>query len=139
MPEQRSHFFCISTRNSARSARAFNFALSRSSSAIRFAVGSTAFGFGPRLFGIALPSSPRSRAPRHVARCDEYSPSRRSTAAISPGPQRSASAKIRRLYSLVNWRRFPLAGTSGSGLSVAALSSFRSPSSARVYRRELNA
>ena len=58
--------------------------LSRSSSAIRLSRGSTTRRAGPRFFG-APASSPRSRAARHVVRCEEYSPSRRSSAPIAPG------------------------------------------------------
>jgi hypothetical protein len=77
--------------------------------------------FGPRFFGDNPASSPRSRAARQVVNSDEYSPSRRSRAPISPGfVHRSASRTIRRLYSAVNRRRSALATTSTSGRLAAA-------------------
>ena len=97
----------MSTRNSARSARALVLANSRSSSVILRSLSSGfALALGPRFFGSspALPS--RSRTARQLARCDDYRPSRRSMAPSSPGfLQLSASAKILRLYSAVKRRR----------------------------------
>src|SRR5206468_11794923 len=77
--------------------------------------GSTPRRAGPRFFG-APASSPRSRAARHVVRCEEYSPSRRSNAPTAPGVlQASASRTIFRLYSTVNRRRVAFATTSIAG------------------------
>ena len=56
-------------------------------------------------------------------RCSQSNPSRRSSRATSPGcVQRSASSRIRSRYSAVNWRRFGLAATSGSGGGLAPIS-----------------
>src|SRR5439155_1313121 len=53
---------------------------------------------------------------RHVVRCEEYSPSRRSNAPTAPGVlQASASRTIFRLYSTVNRRRVAFATTSIAG------------------------
>src|SRR5438445_7056559 len=74
--------------------------------------GSTTRRAGPRFVG-AQASSPPPRAARHVVRCEEYSPSRRSNAPIAPGVlQASASRTILRLYSTVNRRRVAFATTS---------------------------
>src|SRR4030095_4169918 len=116
-PQQRRDFFCTSTSASARSARFFHFAISRSWSAICLSRGSGGGAFGPRFFGASASSSPRSRAARHVVRCEEYSPSRRSSAPIAPGVvHRSASRTMRRLYSAVKRRRCGLATTSVSAV-----------------------
>src|SRR6266852_2211255 len=109
-------FFWTSTSASACSARLFHRPTSRSSSAIRLSRESGGVTFGPRFFGDNPASSPRSRAARQVVNSDEYSPSRRSRAPISPGfVHRSASRTIRRLYSAVNRRRSALATTSTWG------------------------
>jgi hypothetical protein len=101
---------------SARSARTVNFAISRACSAIFLSRGSAGAAFGPRLLGAAPgANSPRSLACRQVVRWDEYSPSRRSSAPISPEPlQASASFTILRLYSTVNARRLAFSVTSVS-------------------------
>src|SRR3954470_22275874 len=99
---------------SARSARVVSLAIWGSISALFLSRGSTGAACGPRFF-VAAPgaSSPRSRACRHVVRWDEYSPSRRSSAPISPGPlQASASFTIFLLYSTVNARRLAFSVTS---------------------------
>src|SRR5438552_3776124 len=117
VPSSAASFFGTSTSASARSARLLWRPTSRSSSAIFLSRGSGATTFGPRFFADSPSSSPRSRADRHVVRSEEYSPSRRSSAPISPGRvQRSASRTIRRLYSAVNRRRSAFATTSTSGL-----------------------
>jgi hypothetical protein len=123
---------------SARSARVVSLAISRACSAIFLSRGSAATAFGPRFF-VAAPGarSPRSRAARHVASCEEYSPSRRSRAPISPGAlQASVSFTILRLYSTVKDRRLAFSVTSVSsprdviavavmmGSSLALLSKF---------------
>ena len=62
----------------------------------------------------------RALALRQAVRCELYNPSRRSRRPTSPGcVQRSASSRIRSRYSAVNWRRFGLATTSGSGVGLA--------------------
>src|SRR2546425_8230212 len=115
VPSNAATFFCSSTKASARSARCFHRAISRACAVIVLSRGSTARGAGPRFFG-APANSPRSRAARHVVRCEEYSPSRRSSAPIAPGVlQPSASRTIFRLYSRVNCRRVAFAATSISG------------------------
>src|SRR5207245_1905006 len=107
--------FCSSTSASARSARFCHRLISRACSASLLSRGSTTRRAGPRFVG-APASSPRSRAARHVVRCEEYSPSRRSNAPIAPGVLHpSASRTIFRLYSPVNCRRFALATTSIAG------------------------
>src|SRR5439155_1069029 len=119
VPSNAATFFWTSTNASARSARFCHRAISRSCSAIFLSRGSGGATFGPRFFGDSPSSSPRSRAARQVTRCEEYSPSRRSSAPISPGfVHRSASRTIRRLYSAVNRRRSAFATTSTSGLSA---------------------
>src|SRR5207245_3318791 len=121
-PKSAATFFWSSTSASARSARCFHRAISRSCSAIFLSRGSGGVAFGPRGFGASPASSPRSRAARQVVRCEEYNPSRRSSAPSSPGfVQRSASRTIRRLYSAVNRRRCALATTSVSPSTGAAL------------------
>jgi hypothetical protein len=116
---------------SARSARLVSFSFWRSSSAIRLSLGSGGVVFGPRFFSVAPgASSPRSRAARHVVRCDEYSPSRRSSSPIAPGVlQASASFTILRLYSTPNCRRraFSVTSVSSTGEAIAdAVMSVRS-------------
>ena len=64
--------FRISAMASARSARVVSFAFWRSSSAMRLSRGSGAVVVGPRFLAFAPgANSPRSRAWRHVVRCDE--------------------------------------------------------------------
>src|SRR5439155_13687581 len=107
--------FCSSTSASARSARFFHRLISRSCSASFLSRGSATRRTGPRFFG-APASSPRSRAARHVVRCEEYNPSRRNNAPTAPGVlHASASRTIFRLYSTVNRRRVAFAVTSISG------------------------
>ena len=65
-------------------------------------------------------ATPSRRARRHSVRCEEYSPSRRSNAAIWPGSWHpSASFRIPSLYSALNCRRLAFSGTSGSGRDAA--------------------
>jgi hypothetical protein len=60
-------------------------------------------------------SAPSSRCLRQSVRCEEYSPSRRSRAPISPlFMQASASSRIRSLYCAVNRRRLGRSTSSGS-------------------------
>ena len=77
--------------------------------------GLISFAAGPRFFGVSPARPPRSWARRHSTRLDEYSPSRRSRAPISPGfVQAAASSRIFRLYSAVNRRRRGFEATSVS-------------------------
>ncbi len=97
----------------ARSARCFHRTISRTCAVMVLSRASTARGAGPRFF-VAPANSPRSRAARHTARCDEYRPSRRSSAPPRPASYtRPSSRTIRRLYSRVK-RRAP-AGTLSGG------------------------
>src|SRR4029450_2014695 len=115
VPSNAATCFCSSTSASARSARFCHRLSSRACSASFLSRGSTTRRAGPRFFG-APASSPRSRAARHVVRCEEYSPSRRSNAPTAPGVlQPSASRTIFRLYSTVNRRRVAFATTSIAG------------------------
>ena len=67
-------------------------------------------------------TSPDDAPWRQAARWEVYNPSRRSSRPTSPGcVQRSASSRIRSRYSAVNWRRFGLATTSGSGAGLVPL------------------
>src|SRR5207245_10247151 len=112
VPSNAATCFCRATSASARSARFCHRLRSRACSASFLSRGSTTRRAGPRFFG-APASSPRSRAARHVVRCEEYSPSRRSNAPTAPGVlQPSASLTIFRLYSTVNRRRVAFATTS---------------------------
>src|SRR5207244_4803023 len=112
VPSNAATCFCSSTSASARSARFCHRLISRACSASLLSRGSTTRRAGPRFVG-APASSPRSRAARHVVRCEEYSPSRRSNAPIAPGVlQPSAPRTIFRLYSTVNRRRVAFATTS---------------------------
>ena len=65
------------------------------------------------------PASP-SRCCRQVVRCDEYRPSRRSSAPTAPGlAHASASRRMRSLYSAVNRRRTGFSATcTSSGTTV---------------------
>jgi hypothetical protein len=86
VPSNAAMFFCTSIRASARSARFRQNVVARSNSAIRLSRGSGIRGAGPRFFTAVGPArTPRSRAARHVVKCGEYSPSRRSKAPIAPG------------------------------------------------------
>src|SRR4029450_13820707 len=115
VPSNAATCFCRATSASARSARFCHRLISRACSASFLSRGSTTRRAGPRFFG-APASSPRSRAARHVVRCEEYSPSRRSNAPTAPGALHpSASRTIFRLYSTVNRRRVAFATTSIAG------------------------
>ena len=77
-------------------------------------------GLVPRFFGAGASGEPLRRALRHTDKCELYKPSRRSSRPISPGRvQRSASSRIRKRYSALNWRRFGFAATSGPGARTA--------------------
>src|SRR5688572_26000319 len=89
--------------------------LSRRKCSFSTSSGSRVFALRPRFLDASPVNWPCSRCRRHAANADEYSPSRRKSAAIPPGPHVSASSRMRNLYSAV-WRlRIGLAGTSGSG------------------------
>src|SRR4249920_486708 len=71
--------------------------------------------FGPRLTGANAASSAASRWRRQVLKDEEYTPSRRISAPISPGLlQRSAASRIRRLSALEKCLRRARGTTSGS-------------------------
>src|SRR5206468_10487062 len=115
VPSNAATCFCTSPSASAVSARFCHRLISRACSASCLSRGSTTRRAGPRFFG-APASSPRSRAARHVVRCEEYSASRRSNAPTAPGVLHpSASRTIFRLYSTVNRRRVAFATTSIAG------------------------
>src|SRR3990167_1401656 len=72
---------------------------------------------GPRLLESVPVSSPAAYWRRHVASDDEYAPSRRISAPISPGLVHAAAAStMRRLSALVKRRRLATATTSESML-----------------------
>lgn len=72
---------------------------------------------GPRFLEAAALSSPAEYWRRHVASADEYTPSRRISAPISPGFVHAAAAStMRRLSALVMLRRLATATTSASML-----------------------
>src|SRR5437016_6238865 len=113
IPKISETFFCSSTNPSARSARRLSRKFSRSNSPTLSANGFFSRRCGPRLFAVNPANSPRSRCLRQFVRLDQYKPSRRSSAPISPlCLQLSASRKTSSLYSAVNRRRSPLAKTS---------------------------
>src|SRR5271169_3047752 len=80
---------------------------------------------------------PAWRSRRQLTKCEEYKPSRRSSAPTPPGVAEAASAssRMRILYSMGNVRRLALATTSESGreepgeapASAAAALRFGSP------------
>src|SRR3989338_8086330 len=109
-------FFWSSTKPPARSARALSRAVSRSRTLTLSANGFLGLGEGPR-FRDNPSSSPLSRCLRHWVKLEEYSPSRLSSAPISPRPLKaSASRKTLSLYSAVYRRRVGFAITSTSAL-----------------------
>src|SRR5438132_5888575 len=122
IPKISETFFCSSTNPSARSARRLSRKFSRSNSPTLSANGFFSRRCGPRLFAVNPANSPRSRCLRQFVRLDQYKPSRRSSAPISPlCLQLSASRKTSSLYSAVNRRRSPLAKTSTSLEDIAPL------------------
>src|SRR2546428_9039908 len=122
IPKISETFFCSSTNPSARSARRLSRKFSRSNSRTLSANGFFSRRCGPRLFAVNPANSPRSRCLRQFVRLDQYKPSRRSSAPISPlCLQLSASRKTSSLYSAVNRRRSPLAKTSTSLEDIAPL------------------
>src|SRR5580765_1937076 len=98
-----------------------------------------ASSLGPRFCGASAARSAASRWRRQVLKLEEYTPSRRINAPISPGlVQRSAASKMRRLSALDKCRRRArgttsesvtgrVAGAADSGASSVAL---RAPSNA---------
>src|SRR3954454_13328787 len=71
---------------------------------------------GPRFWGANAWRTTASRSRRQVVNREEYKPSRRRRAPTPPEPfARSASARIRCLYSAVKRRRLAWATTSGLG------------------------
>ena len=104
---------------SACSSRWLSRAFSRSSSATRRASGDGGTAGRPRFLGVSAARLPCSRCRRQVVRCDEYNPSRRSSAPNSPVPaQASACRRTPSLYSAVNRRRAARSATSGSGVEI---------------------
>lgn len=96
-------------------------ARSRSSASIRRASARAASGFGPRRLALSAEFSWTSISRRQWVRCELYSPSRRSSAPISPGAlQAAASRRMRRLYAAEKRRRLACATTSGSGSRTEA-------------------
>ena len=105
---------CAACNSCSRRATCASSARTFASSGLRSA------GFAPRFFEANFRSEPLRRALRQAVRCELYNPSRRSSRPTSPRcVQRSASSRIRSRYSAVNWRRFGLATTSGSGVGLA--------------------
>jgi malate dehydrogenase (oxaloacetate-decarboxylating) len=91
-PSKAATFFWTSMTNRALSSRLLSLSLSRVSSAIRSTWSRSAAGLGPRFRGASAASSAALRCLRQVLRLDEYTPSRRINAPISPGAlQRSAA------------------------------------------------
>src|SRR5580658_1846993 len=112
-PKSSETFFWISQMICSLAFSALRCAISRSLAASSRASGLGSCALGPRFFGARPSSSPRSRACRHVTRCDEYSPSRRSREPIWPGSvQASASCRTFLLYSAVKRRLWALDVTS---------------------------
>jgi len=67
---------------------------------------------GPRFWGANARRMRASRSRRHVVNREDYKPSRRSSAPTPPEPlARSASARMRCLYSAVKRRRLACATT----------------------------
>ena len=85
----------LASSRSARSARAVALANSRRS----------ADAFDGRAAGARPVRAPLSRALRHSDRCEEYSPSRRSSTPRAAGSAASYSARTSSLYLAVNDRR----------------------------------
>jgi len=75
----------------------------------------------PRLRGVRASRLPAWRSRRQLTRCEEYKPSRRSSAPTPPGvaAASSASCTMRSLYAAVKTRRFALATTSESVAKLA--------------------
>src|SRR5665647_2580587 len=90
--------------------------VSRRFSAIK---GASGLAFRPRRLGASPASIPLLRCSRHVLRSDEYNPSRRSNAPSWPDAvERSASWRMRSLYSTRNRRRTGFSETAGSDISL---------------------
>src|SRR3954454_16121568 len=87
---------------------------SRCSCAYSPASGLFGCGLRPRFLGVTPASWPSSRSRRHVVRCDEYKPSRRSTSPTPPSaPDASASSvswRMRSLYLATKALRFGRSG-----------------------------
>src|SRR3989304_301666 len=121
IPRISETFFWTPMMSSACSSRFRRRAFSRSSS---FTRGSTTRALGPRFLEPSATQAPCSTSRRQAVSSDEYSPSRRRRAPISPSSlQLSASRTIRSLYSEVNLRRWALAGTSGFGTGTSGFGS----------------
>ena len=114
-PGSRRLFFWISRIPWACSRRRRRRAFSLRKRSFSLATGSRRRPWGPRGLANAC-NEPSRRARRQAVSCEEYRPSRRSKAPISPGArQASASSSTRSLYWALKYRRLALSGTSGSG------------------------
>ena len=90
----------------------------------------------PRFLGLRAARLPCPRCRRHVVRCEEYNPSRRSSAPRSPAlAQASAWRRTCSLYSAVNRRRAARSATSGSAGAAGGRSLGRSAAQEEMTRR----
>jgi hypothetical protein len=114
-------FFWTSMIVSACFSRACKRSFSRRNAAISSASSRSAVFFGPRFLALRPSNSPWSRARRHRLRYDEYMPSRRTNAPISPGcVQASASFRMRSFSFALN-RLCGVALTSGLSCSARSI------------------
>src|SRR6516165_8920500 len=115
-PSSAAFFFCTSMMISAFRSFSVSWPSWRRSFSFSSASGSR-WDLRPRLRGVRASRLPAWRSRRQLTRCEEYKPSRRSSAPTPPGvaAASSASCTMRSLYAAVKTRRFALATTSGSG------------------------
>src|SRR5207302_7603271 len=115
-PNSAATFFCTSMMISALRSFSVNWPSCRRSFWFSSARGLRS-DRGPRWRGFRASWMPAWRSRRQLVRCEEYNPSRRSSAPTPPGvvEAASASSRIRILYSMGNVRRFAWATTSESG------------------------
>src|SRR6266851_7911771 len=115
-PQQSSHF-CLNVDDDFRFTQFFAEVLILATQLLVFFVQGLRLDWGPRFCGVKACRIPAARSCRHVTRCEEYKPSRRSRAPMPPDSSLalSASARTRCLYSAVKMRRLALATTSGLG------------------------
>ena len=113
--QQRGNFFWTSMTSCALLSWIFNLSRSRVSAASCLSSARAGSIFGPRFLEAVPVSSPAAYWRRQVASEDEYAPSRRISAPISPGWVHAAAAStMRRLSALVKRRRLATATTSES-------------------------
>jgi hypothetical protein len=108
---------------SACSNRRRSLAFSRLALASSAASGFSGAGIGPRLCGVKASSAPASRCRRQSVSADEYSPSRRNSAAMPIPPvsaARSVSSRIRSFSLAEKVRRFGRDVSSGAEAAGAA-------------------